>query len=187
MKKAELKAGVAYFVSTSNRYGWSYRDSVYGIHEQNKSSRYYIITGEDGKPVSYYRNQGQIYMTNCPTYGHDCPTHKTEDGRLNCYRTDFRLMDIRDEYWAVIKRLHARRQKENLPKDIRAERLARIAKRNKQAQEAPIKEEFYSVLRQITGGYVSPYDRLDSFTPEEMQKITNAIKAGMAVEIRIAS
>lgn len=190
MKKAELKAGVAYFVSTSNRYGWAYRDSVYGIHEQNKSSRFYIITGEDGKPVSYYRNQGQIYMTNCKTYGHDCPTHQPKEGQtgIACYRTDFRLMDIRDEYWAVIKRLHERRQKENLPKDIRAERLRRIAERQKQEIEKPIKAEFYSVLKQVAGlTWLSTYDRLDSFTPDQMQKITNAIKAGMAVEIRIAS
>ena len=186
MKKAELKAGVAYYVATSDKWMTTWHDSLFKTHDQHKINRYYIITGEDGKPVSYYRNQGQIYMTNCKTYGHDCPTHKTEDGRLNCYRTDFRLMDIRDEYWTVIKRLHERRK--NAPKrDIRAERLARIAKRQKQEQEAPIKAEFYSVLKQITGAYCSTYDRLDSFTPDQMQKITNAIKAGMAVEIRIAS
>jgi hypothetical protein len=188
MKKAELNAGVAYYVATSDRWMTTWHDSLLKTHNQHKTNRYYIVTGQDGKPVSYYRNQGQIYMTNCKTYGHDCPTHQPKEGQtgIACYRTDFRLMDIRGEYWQIIKDMHEVR-KARPTKDIRAERLARIAKRQKQEQEAPIKAEFYSVLKQITGTYCSTYDRLDSFTPDQMQKITNAIKAGMAVEIRIAS
>ncbi len=188
MKKAELQAGVAYYVATSDRWITTWHDSLLKTHNQHKSNRYYIITGADGQPVSYYRNPSQIYMTNCATYGHDCPTHRPKEGYsgIACFKTDFRLMDIRDEYWAVIKRLHERRK--NAPKrDIRAERLARIAKRQKQEQEAPIKKEFYSVLSQITGGYVSTYDRLDSFTPDQMQKITNALKAGMPSVMAVAS
>lgn len=190
MKKAELKAGVAYFVSTRNTYGWCYRDSVNAIHEQNKDSRYFVVMGTDGQPMSYSRNASQIFMTRCKTYGADCQTHRPREGfsGIACPRTDFRLMDIREEYWSVIKRLHERRIKERHSKDIRAERLARIAKRQKEKNEAPIKEEFYSVLKQITGkDWISSYDRLGGFTPANMLAITNAIKAGMAVEIRLAS
>lgn len=189
MKKAELKAGVAYFVSTSARYGWSYRDSIYGIHEQNKGSRYYVLM-QGGQPVTAWRNPSQIYMTRCKTYGADCPTHRPKEGgaSIACPRDDFRLMDIRDEYWAVIKRLHERRLKDKNSKDIRAERLARIAKRNKQAYEMPIKDEFYSVLKQVANRtWISTSTSLGSFSIEEMQAITNAIKAGLAVEIRVAS
>ncbi len=189
MKKAELKAGVAYFVSTSKRYGWSYRDSVYEIHNQNKASRYYVLMQGD-EPMTAWRNPSQIYMTRCKTYGADCPTHRPKEGgaSIACPRHDFRLMDIREEYWSVIKQLHKRRQEQNKPKDIRAERLARIAKRNKQAYEMPIKDEFYSVLKQIANQkWISTSTTLGSFSIEEMQAITKAIKAGMAVEIRVAS
>jgi hypothetical protein len=187
VKKAELKAGVAYYVTSRNNGMATYQKSIWRTHQQHKSNRYYIVTGEDGLPVSYYRNQSQIYMTNCKTYGFDCPTHKREDRTgIQCYRTDFRLMDIRDEYWAVIKRMHERRISEPT-KDIRAERLRRIAKRNQQAQEAPIKAEFYRVLSQITDSYCSSYDRLDGFTPDQMQKITNALKASMPAVQAVAS
>ena len=187
MKKAELKAGTAYYVTSRNNNMATYHKSVWKTHLQHKQNRYYIITGEDGKPVSYYRSQSQVYMTNCPTYGHDCPTHKREYRTgIQCYRTDFRLMDIRDEYWAVIKRMHERRISEPA-KDIRAERLRRIAKRNKESQEAPIKEEFYRVLSQITDSYCASYDRLGGFTPEQMQKITDAIKASMPSVMAVAS
>jgi hypothetical protein len=187
VKKAELKVGVAYYVTSRNNGMETYHDSVYRTHIQHARNRFYIVTGEDGKPVSYYRNQSQVYMTNCPTYGFDCPTHKREDRTgIQCYRTDFRLMDIRDEYWAVIKRM-VQRRKERPTKDIRAERLRRIAKRNQEKQETPIREEFYAVLRQITGGYVSSYDRLGGFNIEEMQKITNALKASMPTVQAVAS
>ena len=187
MKKAELKAGVAYYTTSRNNNMATYHKSVWKTHQQHKSNRYYIITGEDGKPVSYYRNQNQVYMTNCPTYGHDCPTHKREDRTgIQCYRTDFRLMDIRDEYWSVIKRMHEAR-KAQPTKDIRAERLRRIAKRNQDSQEKPIMAEFYSVLSQVTGGYCSSYDRLGAFNIEEMQKITKALKASMPSVMAVAS
>lgn len=188
MKKAELKAGVAYYVTSRNNWATTFQDSVYGIHKQHKSNRFYIITGEDGKPVSYYRNPSQIYMTNCATYGFDCPTHRPREGYsgIACFKTDFRLMDIRDEYWAVIKRLHQRRK--DMPKrDIRAERLRRIAQRQKQDQEAPIKDEFYSVLKQVANrSWVSSSTTLGGFTIDEMKAITNALKAGLAVEIKVA-
>jgi hypothetical protein len=179
VKKAELKQGVAYYVSTSGNYGWGYRDSFYEIHKQNERARFYVIF-ENGEPMSYYRNASQVYMTTCKTWGYGCPDHTTEDGGFRCYRTEYRLMDIREEYWTVIKRLHARRKEErSRSKDIRGARLIRIAKRNKEAQEAPIKAEFYSVLNQMVGGYCSPYDRLNEFNLEQMQKITNALKASM--------
>jgi hypothetical protein len=87
-------------------------------------------------------------------------------------------MDIRDEYWAVIKRMHEAR-KAKPTKDIRAERLRRIAKRNQEAQEEPIKKQFYAVLSQIIDGHCTSWDRLGGFTVQEMQTITNALKAGM--------
>jgi hypothetical protein len=186
MKKAELKQGVAYFVSTRGNYGWSGSTSAYKLHRANISSRYYVIfTGAE--PWTGYRSTGQIYMTNCPTYGRDCPTHKTDGERINCYRTDFRLMDIRGEYWELIKQFHKRNIEKAKPKDVRALRLARIAKRNQEKQEEPIKAEFYAVLRQITGSYCSSYDRLGGFTVQEMQTITNAIKAGMPSVQAVAS
>jgi len=95
-------------------------------------------------------------------------------------------MDIRDEYWAVIKRMHEARKAEPT-KDIRAERLRRIARRNQESQEAPIKAEFYSVLSQITNSHCSSYDRLGGFSIEEMQKITNALKASMPAVMAVAS
>jgi hypothetical protein len=188
MKKAELKAGVAYFVSTSARYGWSGRDSVYEIHNQNKASRYYVLMQGD-EPMTAWRNPSQIYMTRCKTYGADCPTHRPKEGgaSIACPRDDFRLMDIRDEYWAVIKRLHKRRQEENKPRDIRAQRLARIAKRDAEAQAKPIEDEFYSVLSQICNERMTSWDKLGGFSLAQKQAITKAIKAGMAVEIRVAS
>jgi hypothetical protein len=95
-------------------------------------------------------------------------------------------MDIRDEYWSVIKRMIQQR-KERPIKDIRAERLRRIADRQRQADEAPIKEEFYRVLSQITDSYCHSYDRLGGFTPDQMAKITNALKASMPSVMAVAS
>jgi hypothetical protein len=186
MKKAELKAGVAYYATSQNNGMRTYQKSLFKTHNQHSPKRFYVIF-EDGQPQTGYRSPSVIFMTNCKTYGADCPTHKREDRTgIQCYRTDFRLMDIRDEYWSVIKRMHEARKAEPT-KDIRAERLRRIAKRNQEKNEAPIKEEFYSVLRQITGGYVSSYDRLGGFNIEEMQKITNALKASMPSVMAVAS
>lgn len=186
MKKAELQQGVAYYVSTRGNYGWSSTTSVYNLHKHNSSNRYYVIFS-GAEPWTGYRSTSQIYMTNCKTYGRDCPTHKTNGESINCYRTDFRLMDIRGEYWSIIKQFHKRNVERDKPKDIRAERLARIAKRNQESQEAPIKKQFYDVLSQITGGYCTSWDRLGGFTVQEMQAITNAIKAGMPSVQAVAS
>lgn len=181
MKKAELKAGVAYFVSTRGNYGWGYRDSYYEIHDQNKRFRYYVLMGNDGNPITAYNNPNQIYMTPCATYGLDCPTHRPKEGStyIACYRTDYRLMDIREEYWAVIKRLHERRIKERNSKDIRAERLRRIAKREAEAKAKPIEEEFYRVLSQVCKERMTSWDKLGGFNLEQMQAVTNALKSGM--------
>jgi hypothetical protein len=187
MKKAELKPGVAYYATSQNNHMYTYQNSMYKTHKQHERNRFYVIFDTDGQPKTSYRSASVIYMTNCPTYGHDCLRHKKEDSTvINCYRTDFRLMDIRDEYWSVIKRMQQQRN-ERPTKDIRAERLRRIAKRNQESQEKPIKEEFYRVLSQITGGYCSSYDRLDAFNIEEMQKITNALKASMPSVQAVAS
>lgn len=179
MKKAELKQGVAYFVSTRNNYG-SYGHSIYKIaNYYNQDNRYYVIFEQDGKtPMSYHRTPSSIYMTRCKTYGFDCPTHG-KDGRNNCPRTDYRLMDIREEYWTVVKRARENYLKQNQGKDIRAERLARIAKRNKEKQETPIINDFYTVLQQITGERVYSWEKLGGLSVTQMQAITNAIKAGM--------
>ena len=185
MKKAELKAGVAYYATSQNNGMTTYTDSLFKTHTQHERNRFYVIFNADGQPAEGYRSASVVYMTNCKTYGFDCPTHG-KDGRLNCYRTDFRLMDIRDEYWAVIKRMHERRISEPA-RDIRAERLRRIAKRQKESQEAPIRAEFYAVLRQITGTYCSSYDRLGGFNPDHMQKITEALKASMPSVQAVAS
>jgi hypothetical protein len=95
-------------------------------------------------------------------------------------------MDIRDEYWSVIKRMIQRR-KERPIKDIRAERLRRIAKRNQESTDAPIRKEFYSVLSQVTGDHCSSWNTLGGFSVEEMQKITNALKASMPAVMAVAS
>ena len=186
MKKAELKAGVAYYATSRNNSMTTYHNSIFKTHQQHRSNRFYVLI-QNGELVTGYRSPSVIYMTNCKTYGADCPTHKREDRTgIQCYRTDFRLMDIRGEYWAIIKSMYERRKAEP-KKDIRAERLRRIAKRNQEKQETPIREDFYSVLRQITGSYCSSYDRLGGFTIEEMQKITNALKASMPAVQAVAS
>lgn len=187
MKKAELKAGVAYYATSQNNRMTTYHASIFKTHQQHRGNRYYVLM-QNGQPVTGYRSPSVIWMTTCPTYGTDCPTHRPREGwtGIACHKTDFRLMDIRDEYWAVIKRMHEARKAEPT-KDIRAERLRRIAKRNQEKNEAPIKEDFYAVLRQITGGYVSSYDRLGGFSVEEMQKITNALKASMPSVMAVAS
>lgn len=186
MKKSELKAGVAYYATSRNNGMTTWHDSIFKTHQQHKSNRYYVLI-RDGEIATSYRSASQIYMTNCPTYGEDCPTHKREDRTgIQCYRTDFRLMDIRDEYWAVIKRMHEAR-KAKPTKDIRAERLRRIADRQRQANEAPIKEEFYRVLSQITDSYCHSFDRLGGFNPDQMQKITEALKASMPSVMAVAS
>jgi hypothetical protein len=185
MKKAELKPGVAYYATSQNNHMNTYHDSMFKTHKQHQHNRYYVIF-VGAEPWTGYRSTNQIYMTNCPTYGRDCLRHKTNGEAVNCYRTNFRLMDIRDEYWSVIKRMHEAR-KARPTKDIRAERLRRIAKRQQEAQETPIKAEFYSVLSQVTGGYCSSYDRLGAFNIEEMQKITKALKASMPSVMAVAS
>jgi hypothetical protein len=182
MKKAELKQGVAYFVSTRSNYG-SYGHSVYKIaNYYNQDNRYYVVFEQDGKtPMSYHRSPSNIYMTRCKTYGADCPTHRPQEGGASvaCPRTYYRLMDIREEYWTVVKRARENYLKQNQGKDIRAARLARIAKRNKESQEAPIIKEFYSVLQQVTGERHTSWDRLGGFNITQMQAITNALKASM--------
>jgi len=186
VKKAELKRGVAYYATSRNNDMYTYHKSVYKTHKQHESNRFYVVFDKDGQPDTAYRSASQIYMTNCPTYGFDCLRHKTEDGRLNCYRTDFRLMDIRGEYWSIIKDMWQRRKAEPT-KDIRAERLRRIAERNRQDQEKPIKEQFYAVLSQITGSNHYSWEKLGGLNIQEMQAITNAIKAGMPSVQAVAS
>ena len=185
MKKAELKAGVAYYATSRNNNMETYHESCFKTHKQHEHNRYYVIFDEDGQPKTGYRSASVIFMTNCPTYGFDCPTHG-KDGRNNCHRTDFRLMDIRDEYWSVIKRMHQQR-KERPTKDIRAERLRRIAKRNQTKQEEPIKAEFYSVLSQVIGDSCYSWHTLGGFSVEEMAKITKALKASMPAVMAVAS
>ncbi len=187
MKKAELKAGVAYYATSRNNQMYTFHSSVLKTHKQHEGNRYYVIFESDGQPKTGYRSASVIYMTNCPTYGHDCPTHKKEDSTLiNCWRTDFRLQDIRGEYWSLIKDMHQKRKNQKT-KDIRAERLVRIAKRNQANQEEPIKAEFYSVLSQIIDGHCVSWDRLGGFSIEEMQKITNALKATLPTLTAVAS
>ena len=181
MKKAELQQGVAYFVSTRSNYGTAYGHSVYKIANYfNQMNRYYVVFEQDGKtPMSYHRSPSNIYMTRCKTYGYGCPDHTTAEGGFKCHRTEYRLMDIREEYWTVVKRARENYLKQNQGKDIRAARLARIAKRNKESQEAPIIKDFYSVLQQITGERHTSWERLGGFNITQMQAITNALKAGM--------
>ena len=186
MKKAELKAGVAYYATSRNNQMNTYHDSVLKTHKQHQHNRYYVIFDAEGQPKTAYRSPSVIYMTNCPTFGNDCPTHKTDGLYTNCYRTDFRLMDIREEYWIAIKKMHHMR-KGRWTKDIRAERLVRIAKRNQAKQEEPIKAEFYTVLSQITGDHCSSWNTLGGFSVEEMQKITNALKATLPTLTAVAS
>lgn len=187
MKKAELKEGVAYYVATSKKWIHTYHTSAFKTHDYHKCNRYYVIIRGDNKPMSYYRSDNKVYVTNCKTYGSNCPTHKREDSvGIHCYRKSVRLMDIHGEYWQVIKDMIAKR-KAQPTRDVRAERLARIAKRQRQEQEKPIKEEFYRVLSHITESYCSQWDKLGGFTPKQMQAITKALKAGMETPLQVAS
>ena len=185
MKKAELKQGVAYYVSSRSNFGWSLSTSVYKLHKSNSDNRYYVVF-EKGEPSTGYRSPSVIHMTQCKTYGRDCPTHKTDGEALNCWRSSFRLMDIRGEYWSIIKQFHERNIKYPT-KDIRAERLARIAKRNQQKQEEPIKEQFYNVLSQITGSTHYSWEKLGGLNIQDMQAITNALKASKPSVQAVAS
>jgi len=186
VKKTELRAGVAYYATSRNNQMNTYHDSVLKTHKQHQHNRYYVIFA-GAEPHTAHRSPSVIYMTNCPTYGHDCPTHSKQDSNLiNCWRTDFRLMDIREEYWIAIKKMQHMR-KGRWTKDIRAERLVRIAKRNQAKQEEPIKAEFYTVLSQITGDHCSSWNTLGGFSVEEMQKITNALKATLPTLTAVAS
>lgn len=187
MKKAELRAGVAYYATSRNNQMYTFHSSLLKTHKQHEGNRHYVIFNADGQPKTGYRSASVIYMTNCPTYGMGCPTHKIEDNeRVHCWRTEFRLMDIRGEYWSLIKDMHQAR-KNTKTKDIRAERLVRIAKRNQEKQEEPIKKEFYYVLSQITSERCSSYDRLGGFSIDDMQKITNALKATLPTLKAVAS
>jgi len=187
VKKAELRAGVAYYATSRNNGMETYQDSVFKTNQQNEYNRHYVIFESDGQPKTGYRSASVIFMTKCSTYGRDCLRHKREDSTLiNCPRTDFRLMDIRGEYWPIIKDMHQKR-KGRWTKDIRAERLVRIAKRNQAKQEEPIKAEFYTVLSQITGDHCSSWNTLGGFSVEEMQKITNALKASLPSVMAVAS
>lgn len=176
MKKAELKQGVAYFVSTNNRSIWTYRDSYYEIAEHNKGNRYYVIF-EDGQPRQYRGTPSSVYLTSCKTYGADCPTHTEANGYRRCPMREFRLMDIRDEFFNVIKQLHDNRLKEKNSRDPYAERLKRIARRKQDEYEKPIKDEFFKVMKDIRGHWTSEYTRLEDFTTDQMQLITEALKA----------
>lgn len=188
MKKAEIKAGVAYYATSSNNGMDTYTESVFKTHNQHERYRYYAIFESDGQPKTGYRSASVIYMTKCPTYGVDCPTHKKQDNSqmTHCYRTDFRLMDIRGEYWAIIKDMHQKR-KSVKSKDIRAERLRRIAQRNQAKQEEPIKAEFYSVLSQITNETHYSWEKLGGLSIDNMQAITNALKASLPSIMAVAS
>jgi hypothetical protein len=178
MKKAELKQGVAYYTTSRNNHMDTYHDSVFKTHKQHSHNRYYVIFEADGQPKTGYRSPSVIWMTTCPTYGHDCLRHKTDGKSTNCYRTDFRLMDIRGEYWSIIKDMWQRRKAEP-KKDIRAERLRRIAKRQAEAEAKPIYAEFYSVLSQVTGDDHYSWEKLGGLNIQQMKAITNALKAGM--------
>jgi hypothetical protein len=189
VKKAELKAGVAYYATSRNNNMATYHKSLFKTHKSHEANRYWVLFESDGQPKTGYRSASVIFMTNCPTYGTDCPTHRPREGYsgIACFKTDFRLMDIRDEYWAVIKRMHERRKAEPA-RDIRAERLVRIAKRQQNAQEKPIIDEFYSVLQQITGrNWLHSSSTLGGFSVEEKQKVINALKASMPSVMAVAS
>jgi hypothetical protein len=186
VKKAELKAGVAYYATSRNNQMYTFHSSILKTHKQHEHNRYYVIFDAEGQPKTAYKSASVVYMTNCTTYGNDCPTHKTDGIFTNCYRTDFRLMDIRGEYWSLIKDMNQDR-KNKKTKDIRAERLRRIAQRNQAKQEEPIKAEFYTVLSQITGDHCSSWNTLGGFSVEEMQKITNALKAALPTLTAVAS
>lgn len=188
MKKAELKAGVAYYATSRNNGMTTYQNSIFKTHQQHRGNRHYVLM-QNGEPVTGYRSPSVIWMTTCPTYGTDCPTHRPREGftGIACYKTDFRLMDIRGEYWAIIKSMYERRKAEP-KKDIRAERLRRIAKRQQESIEAPIIKEFYAVLSQVSGdSYLNSYDRLGGFNIQQMKAITEALKASMPSVMAVAS
>lgn len=174
MKKSELREGVAYYVHTRNESPMAWRDSVYKIHEQNQSARKYIIF-RGGEPMSYRGTPSSIYATPCKNFRNNCEQHP-EGGRFDCPMDDVRLMDIRGEYWELIKQTRDKvRNKKS--KDIRAERLARIAKRQTEDYEKPIRDDFYATMREALGSYVSSYDRIGGLSIEQMKLISEALKA----------
>ena len=185
MKKQELKQGVAYFVSSNNRSIWCYRDSYFDIAKSNAQHRYYVVF-ENGEPRTPYRNKSSVYMTTCKNYGDVCPTHTEENGYRRCPSKEYRLMDIKSEYWVIIKQLHDQRVAERNAKDIRAERLARIAKREREATRAEVSKEFFSVINEVIGESKSPWSgvrgwtKFSDLTNDQMKALIEAlsVKAG---------
>lgn len=161
MKKNELKQGVAYLCNTRGTMN-TYRKSIFQLAEANSHNRYYVIF-KDGQPWQNSRSNN-IYVSGCKNYGADCPKHSQGDGRIRCYSTDFRLMDIREEFFTAIKKAHAENQKRECAKDIRAERLARIAKRQREATRAELSKEFFSVINEAVGKPNSPWGGISSWT-----------------------
>ena len=174
MKKAELKQGVPYYINSRSEMPSNWGKSVARIHEQSQGDMYYIVF-QDGKPYSYSRNPSSVYVTRCKDRGANCPKHPA-GSKWRCSYEEVRLMDIRGEYWELIKQARERYLAQPV-RDIRAERLARIAKRQKQDYEEPIKKEFYKVMREFTGSYVSEYDQMRHLSVEQMQAIATALKA----------
>lgn len=185
MKKQELKPGVAYFVSSNNRSIWCYRDSYFDITKSNAQHRYYVVF-ENGEPRTPYRNKSSVYMTTCKNYGDVCPTHTEENGYRRCPSKEYRLMDIKSEFWATIKQLHDQRIVERNAKDIRAERLARIAKRERQATRDEISKEFFAAINAALGDTKSIYGGVYAWTKfgdlsDDKMKALIAALSGKAV------
>lgn len=177
MKKAELKQGVAYYIN--GRGGISaWRDSYFQVSEQNSHSKFYIIF-EDGNP-EHCSTPSMVWGTHCSTFGFDCQKHKREDGSLGCGRRKIRLMDIRGEFYPMLKKAvdeHRAYWADGGRGRSLIARNKRIADRAKSDIETPIKNEFYEILRSFGSGYVSSYDRIGNLPIGLMKTITEALKA----------
>lgn len=183
MKKNELKQGVAYLCNTRGTMN-TYRKSIFQLAEANSHNRYYVIF-KDGQVWQSIHSKN-IYVSGCKEYGADCPKHSQGDGRIRCYHTDFRLMDIREEFFPALKKAHTENQKRECSKDIRAERLARIAKRERQATRDDISKEFFTVINQAIGeaktswGGVHSWTKMGELSNDQMKALIEAlsVKAG---------
>lgn len=191
MKKNELKQGVAYWVASNNRSIWTYRDSYFEIAQTNREHRYYVVF-EGDEPRTPYRSPSSVYVTRCKTYGYDCPTHSDESGRLRCPSIDYRLMDIKDEFWKVVKRLRDNRIKEKNAKDIRAERLVRIAKRQQKATRDEVSQEFFKAInatlgeQKVSWGGVREWTKFGELSIDQMKALTDALKASQPAQEEVA-
>lgn len=160
MKKAELKEGVRYFVST--RPGWE--EDGYTSHAktaEHNRRHCYTVQFKDGAPMMSYN--GQVFVS-----------------RVNGGNEKVSLSAIRGEWIECVKIMTENYRKRLVRWNDRGAKyeahLRRKAQRERETLEAPLRKEFYQILGRLSKGYVSKYHQIESLEFEVMSYIVKAIK-----------